>query len=108
MDAILDFVSDMCDITRRGGRCTSNNVDAVEVSDIDRWTDEMTRKLLHHFPACSVDCVSATQSLNGFKIVIRNRGYNTLVSSGMLLLTMIFCTCLVVQWILHDVTPKLQ
>lgn len=70
MTALHVFLSDLCRTHQLGGRVRLVGETRAVVSDIVRWTDEMTAALLAQYPNGRITVESRISSLGGFVVQV--------------------------------------
>lgn len=74
MDELCAFLELLCEMQRLGGRVTRIGNDAVVVTNLACWTENMTEDLMMEYPDVRLEVRSSSASLGGFELRIRRPG----------------------------------
>ncbi len=71
-DKLSDFVRDICNMDKFGGRCIRSDATTWEIIDITQWTEKQHIALRNKFPRIEAKVTTNHKSLSGFSVVLRS------------------------------------
>lgn len=101
MDDVQRYISVLCDMQHKGGRCVHRGTDTLLVYDVFRWTDDMTQQLKQHFPYCVADVTASSSSLSGFVVNLSHRPQSTANAVLVVILVTLLSSFMLAQHIVH-------
>lgn len=69
---LKEYIRQLCNLDRQGGRLVKIDDDTVMLMDISQWTDDMAMCMKHRFPLISICVQQSRPSLSGFCIIFSN------------------------------------
>ena len=73
MDQVSNFVQDICQMERFGGRCVRVDFGMWEIYDVANWTEDHAKQLHRRFPSIAHHVVACRKSLSGYCIVLERQ-----------------------------------
>lgn len=73
MEKVENFLRNMLQIQRLGGRVKRPNDHTLVLMDVSCWGDFQAAQLKDRFPCCDVRCEANSTSLSGFMIIVERK-----------------------------------
>jgi len=73
MDQVTNFLQDLCQMDRFGGRCVRVGHDVWEICDVANWTEDHVSQLHRRFPSMTHRVTACRKSLSGYCIVLERQ-----------------------------------
>ena len=73
MDQVDNFLQDLCQMDRFGGRCVRVDYGIWEIYDVANWTEDHVAQLHRRFPSIAHSVRACQKSLSGYCIVLERQ-----------------------------------